>query len=243
MPKALIVDPKELLARGSIVFPEIPVNTYAVGIADERARYGDDALCGIYEDMVFIREFETMLHSLKTAGAYHGTEFFYAGPAHLSIGQEASAVGQAFLLNENDYIFGSHRGHGEFLAKALSLIRKMPEQKLLQIIEECNEGLNLRVMERNGLLTGDTRKDAKSFVAFSMLSEMLARRPDSTADWAVPCMRSACRSASIRTTRSWAARRILRPVPRCTRRLCARKASSSRIWGTAHRPAGMCGKP
>ena len=34
-------------------------------------------------------------------------------PAHLSMGQEAAAVGQALTLDKDDLIFGSHRSHGE----------------------------------------------------------------------------------------------------------------------------------
>ena len=175
MPKSLFVDPGELLARGQIHFEDIPVNAYASDDDAERRRFGDAALRQIYADMVFIREFETMLHRLKTEGAYEGIAFFYAGPAHLSIGQEAAAVGEAYLLGEDDFIFGSHRSHGEFLAKGFSLIRRLPEARLWEIMEECNGGLNWRVMRENGLTRGDVRATAKRFLAFSLLSEMLAK--------------------------------------------------------------------
>ena len=79
--------------------------------------YGAEALVGIYEDMLLIREFESMLQSIKTQGSYEGIEYDHKGPAHLSIGQEASAVGQAFLLGVDDHILGSHRSHGEILAE------------------------------------------------------------------------------------------------------------------------------
>ncbi len=42
-------------------------------------------------------------------------------PAHLYIGQEASAVGACANLNDSDYIFSTHRAHGHFLAKGGSL--------------------------------------------------------------------------------------------------------------------------
>ena len=60
-----------------------------------------------------------------------GIEYNHRGPAHLSIGQEASAVGQAFLLDVDDHIFGSHRSHGEILAKGLSAIEKLDDDTLL----------------------------------------------------------------------------------------------------------------
>ena len=52
----------------------------------------------MYEDMLLIRVFENMLQTIKTQGSYEGIEYDHKGPAHLSIGQEASSVGQAFLL-------------------------------------------------------------------------------------------------------------------------------------------------
>ena len=122
MPKSLFVDPKETLAPGKITFEEIPVNTYNKTIKEERKRYSDDDLIRIYRDITMLREFESMLNQIKTQGLYNGIETTYPGPAHLSIGQEAAAVGQAYLLDQNDFSFGSHRSHSEILAKALSNI-------------------------------------------------------------------------------------------------------------------------
>lgn len=45
------------------------------------------------------------------------------GPAHSSIGQEAGAVGSAIPLTIEDQINGSHRGHHQFLAKALNAVQ------------------------------------------------------------------------------------------------------------------------
>lgn len=43
------------------------------------------------------------------------------GPVHLYSGQEAIASGVCLALRKNDYIFGTHRSHGHFLAKGGSL--------------------------------------------------------------------------------------------------------------------------
>lgn len=40
---------------------------------------------------------------------------------HLSIGQEASAVGVCHALNKKDIVFGNHRSHGHYLAKGGNL--------------------------------------------------------------------------------------------------------------------------
>jgi len=42
-------------------------------------------------------------------------------PCHLYSGEEAIAVGICASLNENDYVFGTHRSHGHFLAKGCSM--------------------------------------------------------------------------------------------------------------------------
>ena len=55
--------------------------------------------------MVIIREFETMLNLIKTTNEYKGIAYNHPGPAHLSIGQEAAAVGMAYNLNIDDYHF------------------------------------------------------------------------------------------------------------------------------------------
>jgi 2-oxoisovalerate dehydrogenase E1 component len=62
--------------------------------------------------LVLIRAFEETVLELAAAGLVHG-------PAHSSIGQEGGAVGSVLALTSADMINGSHRGHHQFLAKAL----------------------------------------------------------------------------------------------------------------------------
>src|SRR4029077_21241351 len=93
------------------------------------------------------RAFENMLNEVKLKTSYQGIEYNHRGPAHLSIGQEASAVGQAYLLGVADHIFGSHRSHGEILAKGLSAIEKLDDEALMGIMKEYNEGRSLRALE------------------------------------------------------------------------------------------------
>ncbi|HEX7629587.1 MAG TPA: thiamine pyrophosphate-dependent enzyme, partial [Candidatus Methylomirabilis sp.] len=124
MVKQLIISPDEVLQKETIALGTIPVNQYNRSLADELAAgtlTKDDAV-RIYRDMCLIREFETMLDEIKRLGKYRDVAYVHQGPAHLSIGQEAAAVGEAFLLGVDDHIFGSHRSHGEILAKGLSAI-------------------------------------------------------------------------------------------------------------------------
>ena len=48
-------------------------------------------------------------------------------PVHLSVGQEASAVGACSPLTEKDVIVSTHRSHGHYLAKGGSLIAMLSE--------------------------------------------------------------------------------------------------------------------
>ena len=174
MPKSLFVDPALTRAPGKITFEDIPVNVYHKTIAEERSRFEDKDLVRIYRDITILREFETMLNLIKTQGAYNGVETTYPGPAHLSIGQEAACVGQAYLLDQNDFSFGSHRSHSEILAKSLSCINKMDDQQLMTIMEGFLDGKTLRAAEKLGPVK-DTKELAVRFILYGALSEIFAR--------------------------------------------------------------------
>jgi len=70
--------------------------------------------------MYQIRAFEEQAEKSYMAGKIHGT-------MHLSIGQEASAVGSISTLEPSDYIIGHHRGHGLTIAKGADLNLMMAE--------------------------------------------------------------------------------------------------------------------
>ena len=173
MPKSQIVEPAEERKAGSLSFAEIPLNQYQQNIEKEKETYGGDALVGMYEDMLLIREFESMLQSIKTQGSYEGIEYDHKGPAHLSIGQEASAVGQAFLLGVDDHIFGSHRSHGEILAKGMSAIRKLDDDSLLEIMTGFLGGDCYRVVEKEE--SSSVKDLARNFLLYGALAEIFGR--------------------------------------------------------------------
>ena len=134
MPKSILIEPEEVLAGGTIHFSDIQLNAYRRTVAEELEIFSPADLLNIYRDMCAIREFETILQEIKTKGVCQGFSYQHAGPAHLSIGQEAAAVGMAFSLTPEDHIFGSHRSHGEILAKGFSAIRQLSEEQLLEIM-------------------------------------------------------------------------------------------------------------
>ncbi len=125
--------------------------------------------------MSIIREFESMLYAIKTTSEYNGLQYNNPGPAHLSTGQEASVVGQAYLLDKDDYIFGSHRSHGEILAKGLSAIEKLGDKELLEIMEKYFDGKILRVVEGKQKNKNDVKELAIDFLIYGTLAEIFAR--------------------------------------------------------------------
>ncbi len=173
MPKVQFLHPTELRKPETIKFGEIPVNQYQKSVSDEMDNFTGEDLLRIYRDMVIIREFETMLQEIKTKNEYYGISYNHPGPAHLSIGQEASAVGMAYNLSVDDYIFGSHRSHGEILAKGLSAIQKLDESALESVMKEYFGGNILRVVEKH--LKGDTRQMGINFLLYGTLAEIFAR--------------------------------------------------------------------
>ena len=74
----------------------------------------DPALLGtMLAQLHLIRAFEESVLEIAGEGLVHG-------PAHSSIGQEGGAVGSIVGLRSSDGVNGSHRGHHQFLAKALT---------------------------------------------------------------------------------------------------------------------------
>lgn len=175
MPKSQFVNPNEIRKSGWIKFNDIPVNQYNKTIEEEKSNFSTDDFLRIYRDMAIIREFETMLNEIKTKNEYNGIQYNHPGPAHLSLGQEASVVGQAYILDKDDYIFGSHRSHGEILAKGLSAIEKLNEKELMCIMESFLDGVILRVVEGKQKNRNDVKALAVDFLIYGTLAEIFAR--------------------------------------------------------------------
>jgi 2-oxoisovalerate dehydrogenase E1 component len=176
MPKTEFIDPGKVRKAGEVTFRSIPVNQYQKTVSEEieSKNFTGEDLKRIYRDMSVIREFETMLQLVKTTGAYQGVEYNNPGPAHLSAGQEAAAVGMAYTLDTDDFIFGSHRSHGEILAKGLRAIETLPEKELAKIMGEFWDGATLNVA-RMACKSNDTRELGIRFLLYGALAEIFAR--------------------------------------------------------------------
>ncbi len=87
-----------------------PVPANAGAERPELAALDNAAVRAALTRMHLIRKFEETAEASYMRGLIHGT-------MHLSIGQEASAVGAILPLRPDDYILSTHRGHGHCLAK------------------------------------------------------------------------------------------------------------------------------
>ncbi|MGE4584480.1 MAG: thiamine pyrophosphate-dependent enzyme [Sphaerochaeta sp.] len=175
MSKSIAFDPATLREQQMLKTPSIPVNQYQSDFKKELKRYGKDRLVRVYYDMLLIRKFETMLDTIKKEGVYKGVTYNHKGPAHLSAGQESAAVGQAMVLGPEDQIFGSHRSHGEILAKSMSAIYKMEDAELLSVMEQFMDGQTYQVVKEH--FPGKNVRDlAENFVLYGALAEIYAKK-------------------------------------------------------------------
>jgi 2-oxoisovalerate dehydrogenase E1 component len=101
----------------------------------------------MWSQLVLIRTFEEYLLDLAANGLVHG-------PAHSSIGQEGGAVGSVLALNEGDTVNGSHRGHHQFLAKALAYVEPKGIDPTADFSEEVRTVLLRTMAEICGLDRG-----------------------------------------------------------------------------------------
>jgi TPP-dependent pyruvate/acetoin dehydrogenase alpha subunit len=74
-----------------------------------------ELLLHFYEDMLRIRFFEEKIRDVLLPGK------LFRGSSHLSIGQEAVAVGAIHALRDGDYVISTHRGHGHSIAVGMDL--------------------------------------------------------------------------------------------------------------------------
>lgn len=175
MAKQLFVDPVFLRKPGKIKFEDILVNQYNKTIEDEKKNFKKDEFVRIFNDIAVLREFESMINDIKIKGEYQGFKHSYPGPAHLSMGQEAAAVGQAYNLDLDDMTFGSHRSHSEVLARGLASINKLDDAKLYDIMKNFMNGEVLAPVEKYNK-TGNMKDLAIDFLLYGFMSEIYARK-------------------------------------------------------------------
>ena len=107
-------------------------------------------LAAMLSQLNLIRAFEETVLELAGEGLVHG-------PAHSSIGQEGGAVGSIIGLRSTDAINGSHRGHHQFLSKALTHVGGVRSDLQTLVTPQIQEVLQRTLAEILGLAQGYCR--------------------------------------------------------------------------------------
>ncbi len=116
--------------------------------ADADWAAADPALLGtLLTHAHLIRAFEETVLELAMEGLVHG-------PAHSSVGQEGGAAGSIVPLTAADQINGSHRGHHQFLSKALGYLTPNGIDPKAELTPEIDTLLQRTLAEILGLAQG-----------------------------------------------------------------------------------------
>lgn len=135
MPKDINVMPE--FTPGEITFLPIPLYQYKGTVASEMAAgmTREEAL-KLLDYMLLIRSFEEMIVKLKNAKFEPLAQFKFIGATHLSMGQEAVAVGAISAIAPDDYITSTHRGHGHSIAKGAFALERQTTEFLMDFVNQ-----------------------------------------------------------------------------------------------------------
>lgn len=89
-------------------------------MADSYVNLQKEDLLRLYEKMLMIRKFETLVSELYAKNRIPGF-------VHLYLGEEAVATGACDALRKDDFITSTHRGHGHVIAKGGDVLKMMAE--------------------------------------------------------------------------------------------------------------------
>lgn len=136
---------------GQIALNSIPLFQYEGDLASEAAggMTKEEAL-HLLDHMLHIRFFEEMIVKLKNKKFKPLADYKFIGATHLSIGQEAVAVGAIGAIGADDYITSTHRGHGHSIAKGAFALEKRTAQQLAEFIGQ--DASNYDMNDCKGLL-------------------------------------------------------------------------------------------
>lgn len=118
---------------GEITVPTIKKFQYQHSLADELANgtLSKEQAVRLLVQMQTIRCFEECIVEMKDGKWSPKEGFSFIGASHLSIGQEAVAVGAMSTISRTDFITSTHRGHGHGIAKAYEALLGMSKDELI----------------------------------------------------------------------------------------------------------------
>jgi len=128
---------------GELIFSPIPEFSYTGNLQTELAAgLTAQQVLTVYECMLYIRHFEEMVIRLKQGKFKALPDYKFTGATHLSIGQEAVAVGTMSAIAPDDYITSTHRGHGHSIAKGFYALLGASAKQLSEFVGAEAEGLD-----------------------------------------------------------------------------------------------------
>ncbi len=123
----------------------------------------------LFRAMVLHRNLEYMVRDLDVKRFVPFPGYEYRGTSHLSVGQEAAAVGAMSMLRREDYITSTHRGHGHCLNKGFFALLGMDEAALKVFLQDA---------EANEFPVGeytDLRAAAMDYHVYRTMAELLGK--------------------------------------------------------------------
>ncbi|MBE0478958.1 dehydrogenase E1 component subunit alpha/beta, partial [Candidatus Aerophobetes bacterium] len=156
----------------------IPKFQYQKSLKDELEEGGitRDECINLLKCMLYIRNLEDMICELgEMKGKYGPLKYLYIGATHLSIGQEGASTGAISVVNPDDLITSTHRGHGDALAKGYFAIKSMDDDGLKNLLVEDKEVLNLLELTIEGKDRESLEEDALKFYLFKAIAELFGK--------------------------------------------------------------------
>ena len=130
-----------------------------------------------------------MLNLIKTQGEYAGIAVIILGLPFINWTRSGGSWAIC-TFNSEDFIFGSHRSHGEILAKCFSAISLFDEKNLLKTMEDFLDGDIIRAFNVEDYK--DINDLAEDFILYGTLAEIFARKTGLTKDLGInACLLSA----------------------------------------------------
>lgn len=123
--------------RDKIEFNPIPVFEFQHSLTDEfnHKKLTPTEAVRMFKVMLMNRYFEEIIVQMKQGNFKPYDDFNFIGATHLSIGQEAVAIGTMSALKWTDYITSTHRGHGHSIAKGAYRIYAMSREEQIAFLE------------------------------------------------------------------------------------------------------------
>ncbi|MBM3473210.1 MAG: pyruvate dehydrogenase [Armatimonadetes bacterium] len=174
MPKE--IESMPVFQKGEIHPAPIALFRYAGSVASELADglTRDEALA-MYDCMCAIRLLEERIAELKSGRCKLLPRWRFVGATHLSIGQEAVAVGAIQPLNHHDHITSTHRGHGHSIAKGFFALREMGEGELRNFVEGAGYGERYTGPEEPPCTEGEAAEAALQMHLNRTMSELFGK--------------------------------------------------------------------